>query len=97
MEEQSLSTKLCYPCPGSCGGETKTCKIYARYMEEQDKIVLLSVKMTLAERQRIDQAAAQTFRTRSSVVRQVLSLLDRPEVRAALGADVVQPISEVRE
>jgi len=64
-------------------------------VEDKNKIVLLSVKMTLRERQRIDQAAAQTFRTRSSVVRQVLSLLDRPDVRAALGADVAQPISEV--
>ena len=66
-------------------------------MEDKDRIVMLTVRLPLAERLRIDQAAAQTFRTRSSVVRQVLSLLDRPEVRAALGADVVQPISEVRE
>ena len=45
MEEQSLSTKLCYPCPESCGGETKTCKIYAKYMEEQDKIAYDNIRV----------------------------------------------------
>lgn len=50
--------------------------------------IVVSVRMTPAEVDRLAALAAKTDRTRSSVIRQVLTLLDRPDLmRLVLGSN----------
>jgi len=65
-----------------------------KVVKMREKIVLLSVRMTLTERNKLDKLARATGRNRSNVVKRLLSLLDMPEVKNALIEPQPHPVNE---